>query len=101
MKKRYITLGMAFLFSVAFGQNKNTARADKYFAGYQYVSAANEYLKLAESKKADEYVYRQLGNSYYAIGDMTNASTWYAKAVAGKTTDAETYFRYAQTLRSN
>ncbi len=97
MKKRYITLSLALLFSVAYGQDKNTAKADKFFAGYQYASAIEEYLGLAESKKANEYVYKQLGNSYYAINDVENASKWYAKAVAGKA-DAETYFRYAQTL---
>jgi outer membrane protein OmpA-like peptidoglycan-associated protein len=99
MKKRYITLSMALLFSAMYGQDKTTEKADKLFQSYQYAGAIEQYSKLAEGKNASEYVYKQLADSYYAIFDADNASKWYAKAVAGKTATAETYYRYAQTLK--
>ena len=98
MKKTCITISLLLLLTVGFGQNSSTAKADKLFESYQYVAAIEEYLKLAESKNANEYVYTQLAESYYNVFDSENASKWYAKAVKGKA-DAETYFRYAQTLK--
>ncbi|QBZ98927.1 OmpA family protein [Flavobacterium sangjuense] len=98
MKKIYITISMFLLIAVGYGQNSATAKADKLFESYQYVAAIEEYLKLAENKSANEYVYTQLAESYYNVFDSQNASKWYAKAVKGKVA-AETYYRYAQTLK--
>lgn len=98
MKKIYITISMLLLLTIGYGQNSATAKADKLFESYQYVSAIEEYLKLAESKNANEYIYTQLAESYYNVFDSQNASKWYAKAVKGKA-DAETYYSYAQTLK--
>ena len=98
MKKIYITISMFLLLAVGYGQNSATAKADKLFDSYQYVAAIEEYLKLAENKNASEYIYTQLAESYYNVFDSENASKWYAKAVKGKAT-AETYYRYAQTLK--
>lgn len=80
-------------------QNTDTEKADKLFARFEYVDAANEYLKLAESKKADNYVYRQLAESYFNVFNTKEASRWYAKAVEEQQ-DAETYYRYAQMLKA-
>ncbi|WP_305070388.1 OmpA family protein [Flavobacterium anseongense] len=98
MKKVYLTISMLLLLNVGYGQNSATAKADKLFDSYQYVAAIEEYLKLTENKTAGEYVYTQLAESYYNVFDSENASKWYAKAVKGKAT-AETYYRYAQTLK--
>lgn len=98
MKKTYITISMLLLFTVGYAQNSATAKADKLFNTYQYIAAIEEYQKLAEGKNANEYVYTQLAESYYNVFDSENASKWYAKAVKGKA-DAETYYRYAQTLK--
>ena len=99
MKKVYITTGLLLTMLSGFSQNKNTEKADKLFQSYQYVNASEEYLKLVQGKKADGYVYKQLADSYYNVFDMEQASKWYAKAVETKQ-DAETYYRYAQTLRT-
>ncbi len=99
MKKLYITTGLFLTLMSGFAQNKQTEKADKLFETYQYVAAIEEYLKLAESKKADNYVYRQLADSYYNVYNTEAAAKWYAKAVE-KNQDAETYYRYAQTLKS-
>lgn len=80
-------------------QNKNTEKADNYFDTYQYVNAIEEYLKLADSKNANQYVFKQLANSYFNVFNPTEAAKWYEKAVATKA-DAETYYKYAQALKS-
>ncbi|MDN3676389.1 OmpA family protein [Flavobacterium paronense] len=98
MKKIYITISLLLLISIGYGQNSATSKADKLFESYQYVAAIEEYLKLAESKNANEYIYTQLAESYYNVFDTENASKWYAKAVKGKA-NAETYYRYAQILK--
>jgi len=99
MKKTYITLGMMLLLAASYGQNSATAKADKLFESYQYVAAIEEYQKLAESKGANEYIYTQLAESYYNVFDSENAAKWFAKATAKGKADAETYYRYAQTLK--
>jgi outer membrane protein OmpA-like peptidoglycan-associated protein/tetratricopeptide (TPR) repeat protein len=99
MKTNYITFGLLLLLTAGYGQDKHTEKADQLFETYQYVDAIDEYLRLADSKNANEYVYKQLADSYYNVFDNENASQWYAKAIAGKA-DAETYFRYAQTLKA-
>ena len=99
MKNIYITLSLLLFLTTSFAQDKNTAKADKFFDTYQYVSAIEEYLKIAESSNANEYVFKQLGDSYYAIFNTAEASKWYAKAVETKKSAPETYYRYAQTLK--
>lgn len=99
MKKIYITAGLLLSLMTGYSQNKNTEKADKMFQSYQYVGAVEEYLKLAQNKKGDGYVYKQLADSYYNVFNMEEASKWYAKAVETKQ-DAETFYRYAQTLRT-
>lgn len=97
--KTYITFSLLLLLTVSYGQNSATAKADKLFESYQYVAAIEEYQKLAESKGANEYIYTQLAESYYNVFDSDNASKWYAKATAKGKAEAETYYRYAQTLK--
>ena len=99
MKKIYIILSFAFCFSIGNAQNESTKRADKLFEQFEFVDAANEYLKIA-LEKADGYVYKQLGDCYYNVFNATEATKWYAKAVETNQ-DAETYFRYAQMLKAN
>ena len=99
MNKLFATLGLILLFLSGFAQNKQTEKADKLFETYQYVAAIEEYLKLAESKKADNYVFKQLADSYYNVYNTAEAAKWYAKAVV-KSSDGETFYRYAQTLKS-
>lgn len=90
---------MLLLITISYSQNKITSKADKLFESYQYVRAINEYLKIAESKYADEYVFAQIADCYFTIFDVENASKWYAKAI-GRNAKPETYFRFAQVLKS-
>ncbi len=97
--KTYITFSLILLLTASYGQNSATAKADKLFESYQYVAAIEEYQKLAESKGANDYIYSQLAESYYNVFDSENASKWFAKATAKGKAEAETYYRYAQTLK--
>lgn len=98
MKKIYITLGLLIAFG-GYSQNKHTEKADKFYETYQYVSAIKEYESLVDKKKADSHVYKQLADSYYHIFNMDKAAQNYAKAIEG-TVEAETYYNYAQALKS-
>ena len=99
MRKIYLTLSFVMASGLLSAQNKDTKIADKLFDRYEYVDAANEYLKLTQNGKGDTYVFKQLADSYYAIFNTKEAVKWYAKAVAQKQ-DAETYYKYAQMLKS-
>jgi outer membrane protein OmpA-like peptidoglycan-associated protein/tetratricopeptide (TPR) repeat protein len=100
MKK--VLLISTFILSVLSinAQNKNTKLADKLYDSYEYLNASKEYLKLAESNKADTYVYKKLGDCYYNIFNSKEAVKWYAKADVDNNQDAEFYFKYGQMLKA-
>ncbi|MEC4048123.1 OmpA family protein [Flavobacterium sp. SUN046] len=100
MKNLYIALSFVAMSSSLYAQNANTKAADKLFNRYEYVSAAKAYQSLVDGGKADGYVYKQLADTYYNMFNAKEATTWYAKAVETPQ-DAETYFRYAQMLKTN
>ncbi|OGS75504.1 MAG: cell envelope biogenesis protein OmpA [Flavobacteria bacterium RIFCSPLOWO2_12_FULL_31_7] len=99
MKNIYILASALFLSTGVLAQNKDTKEADKLYDRLEYVDAAKAYSKLVEKGKADGYVYKQLGDSYFNIFNTKEAATWYAKAVE-TSQDAETHFRYAQMLKA-
>ena len=99
MKKIYNLFCLFTIVTTSYAQNKQTEKADNLFDSYQYIDAIDAYQSLADSKNANTYVYKQLADCYYNIFNVEQASNWYAKAVEDKQ-DAETYYRYAQTLKS-
>lgn len=100
MKNLYIVLSFGLMSISLVAQNKDTKAADKLYSRYEYVDAAKEYQKLVDNGKGDAYVYKQLADTYYNMFNTAEATTWYAKATES-TQDAETYFRYAQMLKSS
>lgn len=100
MKNLYTALIFALAAATATAQNKDTAKADKLFEKYEYVDAAQEYLKLVDRGRGDNYVYLQLADTYYNMFNTAEAARWYAKATEQKQ-DAEIYYRYAQMLKAN
>ena len=100
MKNLYIVLSFFALSSSIIAQNQDTKVADKLFSRYEYISAVKEYQKLVDSGKADGYVFKQMADAYYNMFNTAESIKWYAKATATKQ-DAETYYRYAQMLKSN
>ncbi|MCF8319872.1 MAG: OmpA family protein [Flavobacterium sp.] len=99
MKKIYIII-FVLVSTLISAQNKETQIADKLFKKFEFISAAESYLKLVASNNADGYVYRQLGDCYFNIYNTKEAAKWYAKAIAQKQ-DSELYYRYAQMLKAN
>lgn len=100
MKKNTLLLFFVLVGISLSAQNKDTKNADKLFESYDYFKAAQEYLALVEKGNSDTYVSKQLGDSYYYMRNTMEAEKWYAKAVQTKQ-DPETYYRYAQMLKSN
>jgi outer membrane protein OmpA-like peptidoglycan-associated protein len=100
MKKTYIILSFVLASSLLSAQNKDTQVADKLFKKFEFISAAESYLKLVVPQNADGYVYRQLADCYYNIYNTKEAAKWYAKAITKKQ-DSELYYRYAQMLKAN
>lgn len=100
MKNFFTALCFVIVISECISQNSTTQKADQYFNQYEYVNAADAYLKIVDNGKADGYVYKQLADSYFNMFNTAEAAKWYAKAVLSPQ-DAETYYRYAQMLKSN
>ncbi len=99
MKKIFFTLSFVVASSVISAQNKQTKTADKLFERYEYVDAAEAYLKIVDESDDDIYVESQLAECYYNVFNVAEASTWYGK-IASKKNDAETYYKYAQMLKA-
>jgi outer membrane protein OmpA-like peptidoglycan-associated protein len=100
MKNLYIAFSFVIVSSSLSAQNAATKKADKLYSRYEYVAAAEEYLKLVDKGKSDDYVYKRLADTYFNMFNTVEAARWYAKATE-KPQDAETYYRYAQMLKSN
>ncbi|MGO4906008.1 OmpA family protein [Flavobacterium sp. W20_MBD1_R3] len=100
MKKNTILLFFVLASFSLCAQNKETKNADKLFESYDYVEAAKEYIELVEKGNSDAYLSKQLGDSYFYMQNTTESERWYAKAIQSQQ-DAETYYRYAQMLKSN
>ncbi|MFE3869555.1 OmpA family protein [Flavobacterium sp. LS2P90] len=100
MKKITILLFLVLTNISLTAQNKYTKNADKLFDRYEYASAAKEYLSLVEKGTSDPYVYKKLGDCYYNMSNTVESEKWYSKAVESKQ-DLETYYNYAQMLKSN
>ncbi len=81
-------------------QSNATKKADKHFNKYQFVEAAEDYLKLATDGDADAYVYGQLAECYYNVFKTVEAEIWYAKALE-TSSSPEMLYNYSQMLKAN
>ena len=98
--KNTISLFCALLITIiGYGQNKKTEKADELYNSYQYVDAIEEYLKLTEDDDVSAYVNTRLADSYYHIYNIEEAAKCYKFALE-KQPNAETYYKYAQVLKS-
>lgn len=101
MKKIYLFLILMVVGStMAIAQNRDTRKADQHFDRLEYVKAAEEYEKLVNRGKADDYVYTRLANAYYFINDTQKAEPYF-RQVADSSNDPELLYSYAQTLKAN
>jgi outer membrane protein OmpA-like peptidoglycan-associated protein/tetratricopeptide (TPR) repeat protein len=92
-----ITLMSSFCLTA---QNGYTKKADKNFARFEFVKAAEEYNKLIEKGKGDTHVYGQLAECYYNIFNTVEAERWYAKTLE-TSDDPEVAYKYGQMLKAN
>ncbi len=99
MKTKLSLLCLLYLSAIGFAQNKKIENADQLFNSYQYVDAISAYLQIIDDNEADSHVYKKLADSYYNVFNIDEASKWYKKALETNQ-EAETYYRYAQTLKS-
>lgn len=99
MKKLVFTLSFVIASGFISAQNKATKTADKLFDRFEYIEAAEEYLKIVDENDDDVYVESQLAACYYNVFNTSEAVKWYSK-IAEQKNDAETYYQYAQMLKA-
>ncbi|NQX86781.1 MAG: OmpA family protein [Flavobacteriaceae bacterium] len=99
--KKYICISLMLLgvFSLR-AQNKYTAKADKLFDDLKYVAAIDAYLEVIKDGNGDDYVNSRLADTYYNVFNTKKAEEYLAKVV-GNSKNAEDYFKYAQMLKAN
>jgi outer membrane protein OmpA-like peptidoglycan-associated protein/tetratricopeptide (TPR) repeat protein len=104
MKNMKKLLVIIFVFSIQFinAQDKDVARAKRFFDKTFYSEAIILYEKLAEEKPSQEVI-KNLADSYYYTNDLIKAQRYYRLLFQkyGKDLDREYYFRYAQTLKAS
>ncbi|NNK82344.1 MAG: cell envelope biogenesis protein OmpA, partial [Flavobacteriaceae bacterium] len=96
---KLFTIAMLSCLSLT-AQNSATKKADKHFARYEFLKAAEDYQKLITNDKADTYVYTKLADCYYNIFNTVEAEKWYAKALE-TSENPETIYKYSQMLKAN
>lgn len=84
--------------SFGFAQTKQKNKADALFDSYQYTQAIEAYTSIVDNNKANQEVYRRLGDANYLLSQYSEAANWYAKLDSFQNT--ETLYRYAQSLKS-
>ena len=100
MKKNNLLLFFVFVSISISAQSIDTKGADKLVESHDYVQAVQDYQALIEKGNTDPYVMKQLGDCYYYMNNTVDAEKWYDQALNTKQ-DPETYYRYAQILKSN
>ncbi len=101
--QKIVLFTLVFLYScVSFSQRKHIKKAEKDFDIFAYIDAREIYLKVVEDGYRSAEIYKRLGDTYYFNSDYNNASIWYNKLVEEfpDETDANDYFRAAQSLKS-
>ena len=98
----FIFAMVVFTAGSAFSQKKDIEKANKEFDKFAYIDAREIYLKVVEDGYESAEIFKKLGDTYYFNSDYTNAAKWYDKLVKQfpDQTDAEYYYRAAQSLKS-
>ncbi len=103
MKNMKKLLVIIFVFSIQFinAQDKELARAKRFFDKTYYTEAIILYEKLAEEKPSQEVI-KNLADSYYYTNNLVKAQRYYRLLFQNynKDLNREYYFRYAQTLKA-
>ncbi|MBF4508580.1 OmpA family protein [Flavobacterium sp. JLP] len=102
---RIKNLSYAVLFLCVFfktnAQTINTNYVDKKYDEYAYADAIKAYENIVKKGVKDEKIVQRLGNSYYFIGELTEAVKWYDELfLINENQESEYLYRYAQCLKS-
>lgn len=114
MKKYIFKLGLfGLLFSSIGiqGQERQEKKGEEQVERYAYVDAIKIYERVAKKGYESVEMYKNLGDSYYFNGKLTEANKWYEKMfdLFNNTNDTTTeksnigseyYYRYGQTLKA-
>lgn len=103
-----IAFSLVLALSVTFGvaQERRQRKADKLYEKYAYVDAIKVYERIVKKGYVNQDVLEKLANSYYFNADFQNALKWYDQLFQLEKTNPkvriqpETYFRYAQALKT-
>ncbi|WMJ74657.1 OmpA family protein [Cytophagaceae bacterium ABcell3] len=100
---KYILVLLILISFQAVGQRNPFRLADSHYKNMRFASAIEQYeLSLQYQKEAPPEVYKNLANSYFRVGDMTNAKRVYkiyfsdTTGIADK--DHASILEFAQTL---
>lgn len=103
MKNMKKLLVIIFVFSIQFisAQDKELARAKRFFDKTYYSEAIILYEKLAEEKPSQEVI-KNLADSYYYTNNLVKAQRYYRLLFQNynKDLNRDYYFRFAQTLKA-
>ncbi|WP_340065336.1 OmpA family protein [Ascidiimonas aurantiaca] len=89
-------------FHSALAQEAKIERAEKQYDRYAFIRAIDIYERVAEKGYKSAEVFKKLGNSYYYNANYEKSAKWYKELMAlnDPGTEAEYYFRYAQSLKA-
>ncbi len=94
---------ISFLLSVTLSQAQNAIlrTADKEYTKLKYSNAIVLYEEYLGKYKPVEYVYKNLGTSYYKIGDTKNAEKSLRRYLENQPQDTTALYQMAQSLAQN
>ncbi len=98
--KTILTVLIVFSIQLINAQEQDLIRAKRYFDRTYYSEALPFYENAAKNDRSFEVV-KNLADCYYYTNDLKNAERWYGLLVNnfGQKTDADYYFKYAQSLK--
>ncbi len=100
---KHILLSLVFLSSgfLGFSQINRLKKGEKQVTKFEYSKAIITYEKLAKKGSKNPIVYQNLGDAYFLNTDFEKAAKYYSMLLSLEPNcSAETYFRYALSLKS-
>lgn len=101
MKNSVIILIILLTFGASLPLEASTRKADRFFEQFRYARAIPLYKKavLSKSEAGKKEATVRLADCYRLTGDIREARSWYAKAVAFDNPEPVTYYYYGQALK--
>ncbi|WP_424004100.1 OmpA family protein [Maribacter sp. IgM3_T14_3] len=103
MKFQYIILGILMTCGALNAQTKRELKADKKFEDLSYQDAIETYERIVKKGEANDDVFSNLGDSYFALGNYGKAGIYYDKLSNTQNGygSKETMYRHVLTLKSD